>query len=75
MYSQERKIISQSLKELRFGKRSGNSSNRIYFSSLKIDVVYHKSIGGKWQTISLRSEMPKTHILMTTDVFKSFETR
>jgi hypothetical protein len=52
MYSQERKIISQSLKELRFGKRSGNSTDRVYFSSLKIDVVYHKSNAGKRHNIA-----------------------
>jgi hypothetical protein len=52
MYSRERKITSLFLKELRFGKRSGNLSNRVYFSFLKIDVVYHKSIGGKLHTIS-----------------------
>jgi hypothetical protein len=52
MYSQERKIISLFLKELRFGKRKDSTSNRVYFSFLKIDFVYHKSNGGKLHTIA-----------------------
>jgi hypothetical protein len=75
MCSQERKITSLFLKELRFGKRSGNLSNRVYFIFLKIDVVYHKSNGRKQYNIAPRSGMPKTDILMTTADFKSFETR
>jgi hypothetical protein len=75
MYSQERKITSLFLKELRFGKRSGNLSNKVYFIFLKIDVVYHKSNGRKQYNIAPRSGMPKTNILMTTADFKSFGTR